>query len=178
VIESTWEWRELPVLKALYAREETQSHALPHPSPKITVGLDEIDAVISDQVSVQEFDDILRIATGPPSLGEIYAGLVDGLAQETMLTRDEVYRTLWRLHHDGYLVDERLSGRGLRAIGAWPSENSYDAILRVLERRIEAEQDPDTRSRLRQFLSFLQGLGREVGTSLLTEWLKRSTGLA
>jgi hypothetical protein len=176
VVESTWERLELPLLRALYALEQTNWHAPPSPPPiHAATNLDEMKKRLLRDL---EPPSLATMSEELEDLDTVYTRLADQLCQEIGLSRHEVYRALWRLNQDGYLVGKRLSGHALRAIGAWPNENSYDAILRVLEETMEAEQDPEAKNRLRQFLGFLQGLGREVGTSLLTEWLKRTTGLA
>lgn len=175
VIESTWSWRELPVLRALYAREEAAASVLPA-STTADPSVDTPDDW--ERRGVQEIENLLAAVQGPPTPADEYASLAQVLAGATGLAADEVYRTLRRLHEAGYLVGERLLGPGLRAVGAWPNENTYEAILKVLERQIEAEQDPETKSKLRQLVTLLHGLGREVGTSLLTKLLERMTGLA
>jgi DNA-binding PadR family transcriptional regulator len=126
----------------------------------------------------------------PESEGTTCLHYAKEIAKQLPLPVEQIYRTIDRLHRDGYLhirqaikpyryLNEiRLTGHGLRAIGAWPSENNYDALLEVLNSRIEAERDPETKSRLSRLLGVLQVVGRDVGTSLLTEYLKRMTGLA
>lgn len=72
----------------------------------------------------------------------------------------------------------RLAERGRRAVGAWPrEEGGLDVLLDLLAERIAATDDPDERSRLERFRDAAKDMGSQVGTSLLTAWLKSVAGL-
>jgi hypothetical protein len=69
------------------------------------------------------------------------------------------------------LVAPRLKEPARRAIGQWPTD-SYSSLLATLTARIEVESDPGTRTRLESLRDAVLGVGRDVGTSLLTSWLR------
>lgn len=77
-----------------------------------------------------------------------------------------------------YFMDVQLLERGRRTVGAWTNEEGgLDAFLDLLAERIDAEPDEAEKSRLTKLREAAQGLGKDVGTSLLTAWLKTVTGL-
>jgi len=67
------------------------------------------------------------------------------------------------------VVSPDLGEAGLRAVGAWPSADPYDALVAVLQRSIAAESDPDERSRLQRFASAVADVGKGVVTGVLVE---------
>lgn len=72
-----------------------------------------------------------------------------------------------------WFVDQTgLEERGARAVGMWPCEDPYDALLAIIEDAEAGEPDEDRRSRLRKFRDSLQDVGKSVATALLVEWAK------
>lgn len=104
--------------------------------------------------------------------------------------RLDIERSLRRLYDSDYvagtdatvqgeyfdLMNIRLLERGLEAVEEWPVE-AYDDLLAQLHHSIEAETDPEVKSRLRRLLDGLTGAGREIAVSVLSEWAKKQTGL-
>jgi hypothetical protein len=148
-IEDTWESRELPVLRAI-ARATANRHCS-HGDV-----LDELEGSGLSEDQVMLSIEWLLDST-PPFI----------TAQADMESEEDVIGFYWI----------RLTERGRRTVGVWPREDSYAAFLQLLEQRIQAEPDQEKRSRLTKFLEGAYGVGREVGTDLLTAWLKATTGL-
>lgn len=77
-----------------------------------------------------------------------------------------------------YYVDVQLRERGRRTVGTWPKEDGgLDVLLELLAERIEAEPDPEAKSKLTRLREAAQGIGKDVGTSLLSAYLKSVSGL-
>ena len=66
----------------------------------------------------------------------------------------------------------RLTERGFRAAGAWPSADPYDQLIKLLGERIDAEDQPEVKSKLVRFREAVQGIGREVLVGVLTSFAK------
>lgn len=77
----------------------------------------------------------------------------------------------------GSAEDLRLTERGYRAVGAWPSADPYDQLMKLLAERIDAEDQPEVKGKLERFRESVQGIGREVLVGVLTSLAKQSTGL-
>jgi hypothetical protein len=71
----------------------------------------------------------------------------------------------------------RLTERGFRAAGAWPSADPYDQLMKLLAERINAEDEPEVKSKLVRFRESVQGIGREVLVGVLTSLARQSAGL-
>jgi hypothetical protein len=149
VMESTWETLELPVLRALYQREERE---MPPPRAPVERAIGEFERMALEvQPTEDEADTISSYALE--------------VLKDVWKPRSELERTISRLRQDGYLEFPpdrewpylrtiRLTGRGLRAIGVWPSENSYEALLQVCWRgRSRESRIPRRRVRLCSFVS-------------------------
>lgn len=65
----------------------------------------------------------------------------------------------------------RLAPAGARAVGLWPSDDPYEALLALLERRVAEAQDEETRSKWRRVRDTIGGLGKDVGSNLLASVL-------
>ncbi len=106
------------------------------------------------------------------------------LAARTNLSAGMVHAELRRLLAEGYilgvlegdmggdpaselLMDFQLSAEGARAVGAYPSRDPYEALLAILERRIDEAPDEETRSRWRRALDGMKRLGGDVGANLM-----------
>lgn len=77
----------------------------------------------------------------------------------------------------GYeLIEIRLLERGLRATGVWPSD-PYDQFVDAVNDAIENETDPAQRSRLQGLLDAMKDVGKGVATAVISDVVKRSTGL-
>lgn len=70
----------------------------------------------------------------------------------------------------------KLTERGRRTVGVWPSENAYDALLDLLAQRIDAEPDPEHKSKLQRLRETVQGMSRDVVVGLMTEAVKAGVG--
>jgi hypothetical protein len=121
------------------------------------------------------------------------------LAERVKLDADDGERnlrlvklTLGRLMKAGYIdgdvqgasddpmfmgYDFVLLERGLRQVAVWPSEDPYLALVDLLEAQLEAESEPERRSKLQALLTGLTTAGREVVVSLSTAWMRQQMGL-
>jgi hypothetical protein len=71
-----------------------------------------------------------------------------------------------------FLENSHLGERGLRTVGAWPSDDPYEALVEILQRQIEETSDPEKKTRLQAFRSSLADVGRATVAGLLVELLK------
>jgi hypothetical protein len=148
---STWESRDLAVLEVIRAAEIKAS--------------DTGYAVLRDPQSLAAELDLPR--------HEILASLRD-LAEAQppyVIGTDASDISEW------YLTDIRLTERGRRAVGQWPSEEAYDALLQLLSQEIDAEPEAEKRRGLEKMRDGVLQAGREVGVALLTAWAKAQAGL-
>jgi predicted ArsR family transcriptional regulator len=116
---------------------------------------------------------------------------VGDLADAVGASPEDTYEELVRLVGAGYLTAEitpylgtpvarynvfnpQLEERGARAVGKWPPEEMYDALLAQLERRLEATTDAEARGRLERFRTALADIGKSTASALLVEVMKGS----
>ena len=71
-----------------------------------------------------------------------------------------------------FLENSHLGEKGLRVVGAWPSDDPYDALLALLERKIEATDDPAEKSKLAALRGSVADVGKQVIAGLLVEMAK------
>ena len=71
----------------------------------------------------------------------------------------------------------RLTQRGRRATGLWPSENTVDALVEVLQQAERATTDPDERGAIRRAWSALGGVSRDVMVDVTAAVIARQSGL-
>jgi hypothetical protein len=71
----------------------------------------------------------------------------------------------------------KLLERGLRQVAVWPSEDPYSALVELLEAQLEAETEPEKRSKVQALLAGVTTAGREVVVSLGTAWMRQQMGL-
>jgi hypothetical protein len=117
---------------------------------------------------------------------------IGGIADALQFDSGDVAAELDRLCRSGYIAGEvhrtmtggdprpwflqgcALAGRGLRSVGAWPSEDPYDALLQLLDRKIEETDEPGPRSKLKALKCSASDVGRATVAGLLVE-LARGT---
>jgi hypothetical protein len=63
-------------------------------------------------------------------------------------------------------VGPGLSAKGLREVGSWPSSDPYEALLSLIDSRIEGAVDEDEASRWRRVRTKVRDLGTEVGAKV------------
>jgi hypothetical protein len=116
---------------------------------------------------------------------ESYVFQIGALADRTGLDPRHVVVEVERLIEGGYLSGKlakmmtggdvrpwhvnnaRLAPAGARVVGLWPSNDPYEALLAVLERRVTEAPDEETQSRWRKVRDTIAGLGKDVGTNLI-----------
>lgn len=76
---------------------------------------------------------------------------------------------------DGFeLLEIRLRERGRRSIGSWPNDtDAYAEFVRLLDQRVQAEEDPDERGRFERLREAAKRIGESGVGSLLAEFIKR-----
>jgi hypothetical protein len=102
---------------------------------------------------------------------------------------DDVRQSLRRLDKDGYIETTALrrgngevhflringvTGKGLRASGAWPDDAELlaDRILAALVERAENEPDPEKQSKVKTVLKAVGGMSRDVLVDVLGAAIK------
>jgi hypothetical protein len=149
-----WERRELPILKVI---ADFDSSGLRPDHHAIYDGLEDedhtlvLEEIMAGLVALAE-------AAEPPFIKVKFVG-VD---QEDLPVR---------------ALDIRPTERGYRAVGAWPSADPYEQLMKLLAERIDAEEQPEIKGKLEQFRESVQGIGREVVVGVLTSLAKQSAGL-
>ncbi len=132
---------------------------------------------------------ILRAVREVEGTDESYVLQIGSLADRTGLDPNHIVVEVERLIDDGFLAGKlaklmtggdvrpwhvnnaRLAPSGARALGLWPSNDPYEALLALLERRVTEAPDEDTRSKLRKVRDTIAGLGRDVGSNLIANVL-------
>ena len=67
--------------------------------------------------------------------------------------------------------------KGRRATGQWPPEDRYQSLVDVIEQMIDDEPDEAKKGKLRRLVAVIGDVGKDVGTAVLTAWVKSQTGL-
>jgi hypothetical protein len=106
-----------------------------------------------------------------------------------------VNRTLAALLDDGYLAGAtphwplggsrphivadvlRLTPKGRRAVGQWPSGQTGNVLIQVLETTVMQMPEGEAKSRLHAFLAAAQQVGTDVLSQVVTNVIKSATGL-
>jgi hypothetical protein len=147
--DETWESRAIPIMDLIAANEDP--HAL--------TSLDEFsDATGLSHVEVEV--ELERL---------INAEFIEGKIHRTMSGRN---RGHWRL--PGAMLLER----GSRAVGQWPSDDPFDALLELIDQRIlDGSLDDDTKSRLKQLRSTLVDVGKGAAGGVLAALIRTGLGL-
>lgn len=77
----------------------------------------------------------------------------------------------------GYgLMDIRLREKGRRAVGQWPSGDTYETLLALISAR-ESEVDSEERGKLHALASSLRDIGKGAASELLAAFVKQATGM-
>ena len=84
-------------------------------------------------------------------------------------------------YHEGggsfEIANIRLTERGRRAVGQWPSGDPFVALTALLEHRIATESDPARRSKLQRFLDAMTDVGKDVTGGVLVALVRQLAGL-
>jgi hypothetical protein len=128
---------------------------------------------------------LAAIADFKPRLGKPGAFSID-IAEATGLEYGAITTALDRLEAAHYVtgsrlvkgaeveyVSLRLTERGLRASGVWPSDDPFEDLVRVLNDQINREPDQERAGGLRRLLSAVMDAGRDIGVGVLTELATR-----
>lgn len=68
-----------------------------------------------------------------------------------------------------FLENSHLGERRLREIGAWPSDDPYDALLELIERQIAATPDEATKSKLAGLRGSVADVGKATVAGILVQ---------
>jgi hypothetical protein len=118
------------------------------------------------------------------------------VAETLGCSRSEVQIEVDRLRSGGYLGGDlvqkgdgaggivvwdfrrpRLLEKGSRAVGQWPSDDPYDALLSLIEQRLDDETDPETRTKLERLRATLLDVGKGVAGGILGSLIRAGLGL-
>jgi hypothetical protein len=91
------------------------------------------------------------------------AGFVNGTLRKMMTGGDP---SPW------FLESSSLGERGLRVVGAWPSDDAFEALVAILDRQIAATADPEKISKLSALRSSVADVGKATFAGLLVEFAK------
>lgn len=146
-MQSTWETRDLPLLEAVAEGEAEDAF------------------IVNEWLAERTGMSPTEVARGVDALldaGYVRVGkLANALGEGT----------------SSYYMDVRLSVRGRREVGMWPAEGGVELLLQVINARINTEDDPDAKGALAKLRDDLAGMPIAIATALLTDWMKRRTGL-
>jgi hypothetical protein len=68
--------------------------------------------------------------------------------------------------------------RGARAVGQWPTDDPYEALLALIdERLLDANLDEETQTKLQRFRNALIDVGKGAAGGLLAALIRSSVGL-
>jgi hypothetical protein len=152
VTTQTWTDRERRMLEAIRDGEEAG---------------DELElTMLADRVKLDHEDGERNLRLVKLTLGRLLrAGFIDGTVQGD--GDDPMFLGL----------DFVLLERGLRQVAVWPSEDPYLALVDLLKAQLEAEPEPEQRSKLQALLAGVTTAGRDVVVSLTTAWMRQQMGL-
>jgi hypothetical protein len=117
---------------------------------------------------------------------------MDAVARELGLPAHEVKAELDRLIEAGFVADKvakhlggsvhlaspRLSEKGARAVGMWPSNDPYDALLALLDRRLlDDSLGDEERTKLQRVRATLTDVGKSTVAGVLAALVKSGIGL-
>lgn len=115
----------------------------------------------------------------------------DALAERTGLDESRVVgavRTLLLSEHveaidastmgGEYYMEIRPLKPALQATGAWPSQDPFDELIRVLEERAAHAEDPDEATKLRGWRTHLLDVGKGTASGILTAAMRAAMGVA
>lgn len=78
----------------------------------------------------------------------------------------------------GILRIKRVTEKGLRASGFWPSQDeAFERMLRALEEAAEREPDPERKSKKRMIAEAFARAGREIGIEVISAAASSGLGL-
>ena len=115
----------------------------------------------------------------------------DALAERTGLDEGRVVgavRTLLLSEHLEAIDASAMDGEhymrirplkpALQATGAWPSQDPFDELIRVLEERAAQSDDPDEAAKLRGWRGHLLDVGKGTASGVLTAAMRAAIGVA
>jgi DNA-binding transcriptional ArsR family regulator len=75
---------------------------------------------------------------------------------------------------NGTVMSPRLSERGARAVGMWPSDDPYEALVALIETQLAKEGDTETKTKLRKLREVLGDVGKGTASGLLVALIQAS----
>ena len=76
-------------------------------------------------------------------------------------------------------LEPHLLERGLRSLGEWPSDDSFEELVRVLGQRIAQEpRGSEQRTKLERLRADLHDVGKSVAGAILAAYLQHMAGLS
>jgi hypothetical protein len=119
--------------------------------------------------------------------------MIPDIAQEAALDPEAVLVELSRLVNAGYvdgevqiagggaenahLLNPVLSERGARAVGLWPSDDPYEALMALIEKQLAEEADTETKTKLQKLREALSEIGKGTASGLLVALIQAGAHL-
>lgn len=76
------------------------------------------------------------------------------------------------------LMDPVLLERGARAVGVWPTDDPFDGLLTLIDRRLlDDSLDAETRTKLQRFRGVLVDVGKGAAGGLLAALIRAQLGV-
>jgi DNA-binding PadR family transcriptional regulator len=118
-------------------------------------------------------DDIGRAAReAVPELSiDLFQETLNALARDDYLDAQVIPRADRRVN----VIVERLTPKGRRAVGQWPSDDSVHEFASTLARLEATEIDPVQKSRFKKIREAFTGLGEDLAARMIAEYLKTIT---
>jgi hypothetical protein len=146
-MDSTWEDRDLPVLRAVVRIEDDTQHHVRAEQIKEATGLDDKDVQRALGALARENPPFFEIIDASSMGGTFYMGAVN------------------------------CTGHARRTVGSWPTpDNLADRIIAGLQEAADNAPSEEERSRARKVLDGVGGVGKGVLTGVLVKVLSGEVG--
>lgn len=132
-----------------------------------------LEAVADAQEHGRDVVSVARAAV-PDLPGDLYMETLASLEDDGFLQVATIRDGAGRLH--GAHV-QRLTPKGRRQVGQWPSDDVVTELLAGLQAKIDAEPDPVERSRLERLRDAAGEVSRSVLSAVVTAAAKGALGL-
>jgi hypothetical protein len=133
---------------------------------------------ILEAVRAHEGEDILDLSTLVEETG-LPDGVVD-VELKRLIRADYVsgdYQELMGGPLASFLAEPALTERGARCVGLWPSDDPYQLLLELLDRRIDEEDDVEEKTRWQRIRSGFGEVGKGAAAGLIVELVKAGSGV-
>jgi hypothetical protein len=78
---------------------------------------------------------------------------------------------------NSHIVNPMLSERGARAVGLWPPDDPYEALMALIEKQLVEENDEEAKTKLRKLRDALGEIGKGTVSGLLVALIQAGAHL-